>query len=228
MGTSKESFEMSRMQRFYLRKSSPKLKEASLLMGRCLLGLLVAIKISVADPMSSAEEESVFLDRVETYLNELTTLKASFKQMNPDGSLHEGLFFLSRPGKMRLKYQQPLHQVIIADGHFLIFYNPDLEEVTRVPLDATPAELLVKEKVTLRKDAQILKVWSEENRSFLTVARQDDPDAGTLTLVFSHTPFRLKEWIIRDQNDALTHVLLEEIERNTPLPPALFTFEASF
>ncbi len=176
-------------------------------------------------PKSTVVHEiSIPLNQIESYLNELTTLKASFKQLNPDGTVHEGLFFLSRPGKMRLKYKPPVNQVIISDGHFLIFHNPDLDEVTHIPLESTPAELLVKARVNLKKDARILETGSTGTHYFVKVARPDDLEAGTLTLVFDQSPLTLREWIIEDQNQRITHVILDHVQKDISLPEALFIY----
>lgn len=163
------------------------------------------------------------LSQIETYLNNIKTLRASFEQSNPDGSLQGGLFFLQRPGKMRLKYNPPAQHVIISDGNFLIFYNPDLDERTHIPLDSTPAEFLVKNEVNLSRDAKILELVSDDETHRVTLARQEDPDSGTLTLVFNAAPLALKEWIIEDHNGSITHVFLKDLQQGVTLPSALFT-----
>lgn len=160
--------------------------------------------------------------QVQTYINQITTLKATFRQHNADGTSLEGLFFLSRPGKMRLKYRAPSHQVIISDGHFLIFHNPELDETTHIPLESTPAELLVKEQVNLKQDARIIQTEVSEEKVMIRLTRQDDPQSGVLTLIFKRHPFELREWIIEDQNQGITHVTLENLKKDLPLPEALF------
>lgn len=176
-----------------------------------------------AESVSEHTNNTPLLRQIETYLNKIKTLKASFEQSNPDGSLQSGLFFLQRPGKMRLKYNPPAQHIIISDGNFLIFYNPDLDERTNVPLDATPAEFLVKDEVNLSRDTKILDIVEGDNTYRVTLARQEDPDSGTLTLVFETSPLALKEWIIQDQNDSVTHVILKNLQEGVTLPSALFT-----
>lgn len=189
--------------------------------------LTLTLPLWAAPPSSEkstpdTRHKDVSIDKINAYLNGITTLKASFTQKNPDGSHQKGLFFLQRPGKMRLKYAAPAEHLIISDGTFLIFHNPDLDESTHVPLDQTPAEFLVKENVDLTRDAQILDLQTGEQNVRLTLVRREDPDSGTLILVFHAHPFSLKEWIIQDQNGSITHVFLDHLEKGVSLPDVLF------
>ena len=56
------------------------------------------------------------LARVEDYLNGLTTLKADFVQINPDGGTVTGELYYERPDKMRLDYDPPSDILIVSDG----------------------------------------------------------------------------------------------------------------
>jgi outer membrane lipoprotein carrier protein len=58
----------------------------------------------------------------------------------------EGSFSFLRPGKFRWVYKAPYEQLLVGDGVYLWAYDKDLEQVTRVNLDAalgsSPAALL--------------------------------------------------------------------------------------
>ena len=60
------------------------------------------------------------VERAETYLNQITTLKARFLQLAPHGGQAEGTAYFSRPGRMRLQYDPPSPMLVVADGTFLI------------------------------------------------------------------------------------------------------------
>ncbi len=89
--------------------------------------------------------------RLETFLHNLTTIKAAFVQTlnNSSGKLvekSEGIMAVQRPGKFRLHYQNPYEQLYVADGESIWMYDRDLEQVTVKPqseaLGSTPALLL--------------------------------------------------------------------------------------
>jgi len=57
-----------------------------------------------------------------------------------------GSFAFARPGKFRWVYEKPHPQTLVADGHKLWIYDPDLQQVTVKRMDqaisSTPAALL--------------------------------------------------------------------------------------
>src|SRR6185503_8891992 len=57
-----------------------------------------------------------------------------------------GSFAFARPGKFRWVYEKPHPQTLVADGHKLWIYDPDLQQVTIKRIDqaisSTPAALL--------------------------------------------------------------------------------------
>ena len=64
------------------------------------------------------------LERIQDYLNGITTVTADFTQVAPDGSLTGGKFFLKRPGKMRWQYSPPTPLLMIADGTAKVSTSP--------------------------------------------------------------------------------------------------------
>jgi len=85
------------------------------------------------------------------YLAGVKTLSASFVQVVRDreGRITEratGALSIARPDRFRWDYRDPYEQVIVADGHKLWLYDPDLQQVTvrglQEGLGSTPAMLL--------------------------------------------------------------------------------------
>lgn len=90
------------------------------------------------------------LDAMNRFLKETKTGQAEFKQTvrapgRPD-KVSTGRFEFERPGRFRFEYVLPFAQSIVADGHDLWMYDPDLQQVTRKSqadaLGSTPAALL--------------------------------------------------------------------------------------
>ncbi len=89
--------------------------------------------------------------RLETFLDNLKTMEASFIQTlkSPKkGELErsKGYIWLTRPNQFRLTYKTPFEQLIIADGIKMWLYDKELEQVTVKPQDdsigSSPASLL--------------------------------------------------------------------------------------
>jgi outer membrane lipoprotein carrier protein len=89
--------------------------------------------------------------QLETFLNDLKTLKADFRQtlQQPDYDqvfASNGVFYLKRPGLLRWEYQAPNPQLIVADGDRVWLHDFELEQVShrsqKAVLNGTPAQLL--------------------------------------------------------------------------------------
>ena len=109
---------------------------------RCsaLAWLLGSQPAPAALPSAAHAEE---LARVERYLNGLTTLKADFVQINPDGGTVTGELYYQRPDKMRLDYNPPSDILIVSDGWTIVYYDRRLEQVSHLFPNSTPLGFLL-------------------------------------------------------------------------------------
>jgi outer membrane lipoprotein-sorting protein len=194
-------------------------------MNKVVKSLVRVLAVGFSCAQVLAQTPSSDLTRIEHYLDGLRTLEATFRQIDPDGRVLRGTFYLSRPGKMRLKYAPPLDQTVIADGNFLIYHNPDLDETTQLPLDSTPAQFILQKKISFQKDARVDNFKEVGGKIYLSLVKADDPEAGKMTLVFRAQPLELQEWIMSDPNGRATHVFLEDVRRDVKLDKNLFIFD---
>ncbi len=141
-------------------------------------------------------------------MNGIKTMQARFLQASSGGDYAEGTLTLSRPGKMRIEYDPPVQQLIVADGTWLIYHDKELEQMTHLPLGSTPADILVQDNLSLLGDDPVI---THINRGklviALTVARQES-DGESLTFIFSDKPLALKKWVVADAQGARTSVSL--------------------
>ena len=77
--------------------------------------------------------DSANLQRIETYLDAIRTLKAKFEQFNPDGGTASGDVYLSRPGRMRFQYAPPVQMEIVSNGDYVAVDNKELKQVNFLP-----------------------------------------------------------------------------------------------
>ena len=187
--------------------------------------LLVIWPLSVAAeaaPKALSVSERDTVNRVEKYLNELFTLKSRFLQATSTGNYAEGTLYLSRPGKMRIEYDPPLELLIVADGFWLIYNDIELDQTTHLPLGTTPANILLKEKISLLNgDLMVSKVENTPGIIGITVIPTDE-DSGQLTLVFADKPLELKKWVVVDPQGTTTSVSLLSTQRDISLDSKLF------
>jgi outer membrane lipoprotein-sorting protein len=200
---------------------------------RWLLGLAAASALgatsrdaaaAIAPRAPLSEQDRADIARVENYLNSIHTLSARFMQVSDTGGTAQGKLYLSRPGKLRLEYDPPVPILMVANGGFLIHYDKQLKAVTHLPIDSTPAGLLVREHVALSGDVTVGNVERGPGSLRVTLLQTKDPNAGRITLVFGERPFALSNWQVVDAQGNVTRVALIDPHVGVALDPALFRF----
>ncbi len=200
-------------------------------MRRILILALAAFFVTAAHAASPARttlstEDKADVERAESYLNAITTLKARFLQVSPNGASVEGDAYLSRPGKLRMQYDPPSPLLVVADGSFLIIHDSQLGEPSYIPLGSTPAGILVRAGVKLNGgDVSVTRVVRMPGVVRISVVDSEDPAAGEITLVFSDKPFALKQWQVKDAQHQVTTVSLYQSQSGLTLDSKLFEFK---
>jgi outer membrane lipoprotein-sorting protein len=203
------------------------MKHLKILAVLALSGLL-AFTAQAAEPKRAtlSEADRADVERVEAYLNSITTLKARFLQVSPNGASVEGDAYLSRPGRLRLQYDPPSPLLVVADGSFLIVHDQQLGEPSWIPLNSTPAGILVRPDVRLSgADVAVTRVVRQPGVVRVSLVEASEPAAGEITLVFSDRPFMLRQWQVKDAQNQITTVSLFEAQSGLTLDPKLFQFQ---
>ena len=190
-----------------------------------LPGLSGAAQAAPRRAAALSAQDRADVARAEEYLNSITTLKARFLQIAGNSNQAEGTAYLSRPGRMRLQYDPPSPMLVVADGTFLIVHDRELGEPSYIPLGSTPAGVLVRDNVRLiGKDVTVTRVVRLPGVLNVSLVEADEPEAGELTLVFSESPFALRQWRVVDAQGTTTTVSLYESQTGLKLDPKLFEF----
>jgi len=140
----------------------------------------------------------------------------------------EGSLYLHRPGRFRWEYRKPYEQSIIADGSVLWIYDPDLEQVTRRPLDGalsyTPAALLGNE-MDLNENFLISEEGEANGLSWLLLTSRsvNDEHYNAFRLAFDEAGLRAME--MSDNFGQRTLLQFTDEHRNEKLDPSIFRFE---
>lgn len=163
----------------------------------------------IARTVNLTKQDIADLVRIERHLNGIKTMRARFLQVTSTGEYSEGDIYLMRPGRMRVEYDPPNPVMVIADGSSLIYVDKELEQATAVLLRLTPAELILRDELSLIGD-EILVTGFERSPGVLRVSmvKSNDPLEGQLTLIFSDKPLELRKWTVTDAQGVRTTVSL--------------------
>lgn len=163
------------------------------------------------------------IQRIEDYLNGITTMKSRFIQMASTGETSEGDIMLWRPGRLRIAYDPPNPTVITSNGLFLVYHDTELDQMTHIPLGSTPAGVLVDEDVSLNnEDVAVTGIVRGANTLEVSLIQRDDPYAGQITLVFSDRPLRLRRWVVLDAQGITTNFAIVGPQLGITLDESLF------
>jgi outer membrane lipoprotein-sorting protein len=180
--------------------------------------LLVALPGFAAAPpaakLSAADQAD--LDRIQAYLNSIKTVRGKFETTNPDSSVQSGTIWLSRPGRMRFEYDAPTKLLIVCDGNFIEVNDQSLKDIQFVPVQDTPAWLILRDGIQLSGDVTVTRFERGPKTFRVTVAQSNDQSDSTLTMVFSDGPLVLQQWSVINPQGQATTTALTDLQEATP------------
>ncbi len=172
-----------------------------------------------ADPRDAAD-----IARVEAYLETVRTLDSRFLQIGPDGSVAEGRFMLSRPGRLRLEYDPPNPNLFVSDGSAFVHIDKRLSTIAYLPIDATPAGVLVRNTIRLSGDVSVASIERSPAALRVALIQTKDPRAGRLVLTFADRPLSLVGWSVVDAQGLVTRLTLMAPKFDVAFAASAFTF----
>jgi outer membrane lipoprotein-sorting protein len=176
------------------------------------------------DTVLSADEQAA-VERISAYFNGFTYLQGEFVQRGPNGNVSQGIFYLSKPGKLRFEYSPPNPYLVVSDGSYVIVRDRRLDRADHYPLSLTPLRLVLAEQIDLLADAAIVHVYQDPSIVSLTVEDKDEWVAGQLTLVFDNENFALSQWVVVDGQGNRTTVYVSNLESDVEPDPELFVVD---
>ncbi|MEM7211323.1 MAG: outer membrane lipoprotein carrier protein LolA [Pseudomonadota bacterium] len=193
---------------------------------RKLIQTTAAAGLVLATPsIVRAQANPADLTRISNYLNGIGTMQGTFVQVGPDGDLSQGLFYMRRPGRIRFEYEPPNPALIVADGFWVGVYDTLDNTLDRFPLSETPLDLLLRDRVDLRKEGAIQRIERSSGQLRIVAVDPEAVDQGSITMVFNDNPLELTQWIVLDAQGLATTVALSEIRRNVSIDPNKFFIE---
>ena len=195
---------------------------------RAFLGVALAAVTALpaaaaAEPMKLSPEQQTAVNAISDYLNSFKTLQGEFTQISPKGNMSQGVFYISKPGKMRFEYAPPNPFLIVSDGTWLTIKNVKKEKGDQFPLSQTPLRLVLGDKVDIANDTNIIDFQNQDGMTTVTVEdKKNTLGNGQLTLVYDQARKALQQWIVTDGKGRKTTVSLENLQAGIEPDPKLF------
>lgn len=175
---------------------------------------------------ASSEPLGGVINRVERYLNQLTTMQASFVQVAPDGSISEGKFYLSRPGKLRWEYFPPVRVTIVANSGLVTYYDAELDQISHTSVSSTPLVFLTENNINLTKgDITVKNAIYNQSAILVTLTQHSKEEDGFIELMFTDNPLELRKMTLVDAVGNRTTVSFNDAIYTQNIDKKLFIFE---
>ncbi len=166
------------------------------------------------------------IQKIETYLNNIKSLEATFVQMASNGATAEGRLFIKKPNKIRMEYADPTNVLIVGDGEFIVYNDLELDQVTHIDYDDIPASLILANDIKIDgKNIKITDFYQDSGSTSITLDYAGKGDLGPITLVFSNNPMELKQWKIIDPQSVEVIVSLYDAQKDVELSDKIFEFK---
>ena len=175
--------------------------------------------------LSIANENSEILNNVEKYLNDIKYFKANFIQDNKDNSeLSEGVFYLSRPGKLRIDYLNPFEASLYTNNQTTTYYDKELDEITTIKTSKTPLHFLLNENITFKDNSfKIVDIENKKENVMISFIENKKEDQGKLILNFKKNPLILSSIKLITEDKQEIEMSLFDIS-NLPIKNSTFNF----
>jgi len=185
-----------------------------------LFRILLAVGLSLASP---AAAEKLSLDRISSYFNSFRTAVADFTQVNTDGTRSTGRLYIQRPGRVRFEYDPPDEVLVIADGSTVgIIDGKSNTGPEGYPLHRTPLKIILARNVDLGRERMVIGHDSDDGITTVRAQDPDNPEYGSIDLVFSDDPVALRRWVINDDTGGRTTIVLGALETGVRIGASQF------
>jgi outer membrane lipoprotein-sorting protein len=180
----------------------------------------VAVQVDPNSPFTPAQQTT--LANINAYFNSFSLMEGQFIQFGPSGEQSEGVFFLSRPGKIRFHYKPPSRLDVIADGSSVAIKDGKTNTQDLYPLSKTPLRYLLSKRIDLTSKAIVSAIKEEQDLIALVILEKSAFVEGKLTLIFDKKTFALRRWVVTDAQGLNTSVDIFNVTTGKAQDPNLF------
>ena len=83
---------------------------------------------------------------------------------------------------------------------------------------------MLRQPISFTDGVVVTRFEHSGNTVRVTVVESAEPDAGSLTMVFTENPLMLRQWSVVDQRGRVTNVALSEVQYGMALDQKLFQY----
>ena len=167
--------------------------------------------------------DAISLEKLTLYINNIKTLEANFEQINNDNSVSTGSLLIKKPGKLRMKYEEPNESVVlVSSGLVTIFDLKSNATPQNFALENSPFRVLLFSDLSLEMVNMGVNYDSEESKTILTVKDLKNQNEGYIEIIFAHNPIVLEQWLLVNSMEEKIIVKLTNVSLGGNMSNSLF------
>ena len=127
---------------------------------------------------------------------------------------------------MRIEYLADPKVLIVVNGAILSYQDIELDEVSRLSTNTTPASFLTRPNISfLAKDVEITNVVKNNNEIKVSVMKKNRKEAGEFSLIFKLDPFEFVKMEVKNDLEQIISIQLKNIDFQSKISDKLFTIK---
>lgn len=170
-------------------------------------------------------EQQIALQNINRYFNSFRLMEGEFIQFGPSGDQSEGVFFLSKPGRIRFHYRPPVKLDIIADGSTVAIKDGRARTQDMYPLGQTPLRFLLADRIDLTNENLVTGIREEPDLISLHIVDNSSAVQGSLTLIFDRKTFELRQWVVTDAQGLNTSIAIYNTATGKPQDRTIYIID---
>ena len=123
-----------------------------------------------------------------------------------------------------MEYSAPSDILIVGNGDYIVYYDKELDQITNIDYEDIPAAMILANTVNIDgKELQVTDFYQDPGVTKVSLEYSKD-ELGPFTLVFSNTPFELKQWKVITPQSMEVSLSLYDTVTDGKLDDKLFEF----
>lgn len=201
----------------------------------CAVALLAQFSVNPQSFGADAKSADAIVDRLQKNYDATLDFVADFRQDTEVKTLNRSLkawgkLSFKRPGKMLWQYDQPKGQFVLADGHYLYFFQPEQNQIIKSPLKNAfrtdiPLSFLLGIG-NLKKDFNAALKTTDDTQYVLRLEPKGDSGGfGEILLGVGKNSADILWISVRDASSNLTTIRFSGIRKGVGLKDSLFNLQ---
>lgn len=179
---------------------------------------------------SLSNTEMEFVAKAQKFISQLKTLQGGFMQLDSDtSSVSRGEVYISKPGKMLLRYVDPQQADFYLVGGRIMAYDYELEQLNHTDADNTAFSVFLQPNFDLLNNLMLKVVSVDEQPTKYTVNfvpfNPDEQETKSISLSFSLNENKLVGFDRTDADGNKFEITFINTDYNKNIDDEIFVFK---